>query len=114
MCIFESDTDKRKLYLKILYRLLVYFTSLTISPGILKKKINKKIMKKSSSSSEFFFFFRPDPKSVKKSRKSTNKKTGLTVKQCTTHFQHDHLYHFNYSEEKKELFMLGDLNGSVL
>ena len=68
-------------YLKILYRLLVYFTSLTVCSGDIKKSSeNEKKYSENDLSSHlqsFFllFFPSPDPKSEKKnSRKSTNKK----------------------------------------
>ena len=47
-------------YLKIIFRQLVYYTSLTICSGAFRVF--------------FFFFFAPDSKSEKNSHKSTNKK----------------------------------------
>ena len=87
MCIFENDTVKSDCPmqdLKIQYRLLVHFTSLTVCSGeYLKKKKSSENEKKSSENDQstghfqsfyFFFFCPPNPKSEKNSRKSTNKK----------------------------------------
>ena len=60
-------------YLKIYYRLLVYFTSLIFCSGDVKKKKALKMKKKTLKMNSqlvifrafFFFFVPPDPKSEK-------------------------------------------------
>ena len=91
MCIFESETVKSDCPmqdLNIKYRLLVYFTSLTVCSGDIKqkkmkKKSSEKEKKKKRNSSEnaqsnghfqSFFFVPLTLNMKKKNRKSTNKK----------------------------------------
>ena len=84
LCICESDTVKsdcpmhifRKImkYLKIFYRLLVYFTSCTVCSGDIKKSSEYNMTSVLVIFRAFFFFRPPYHKYEKKSRKSTNKK----------------------------------------
>ena len=70
MCTFDSDTVKSDL--KILYRLLGYFTSSTSHSGDIKEKSSENGKKHTKKHSEmtsqlvifrvfFSFFFRPQP-----------------------------------------------------
>ena len=64
-------------YLKIKYRLVIYFTSLTVCSGDIKKALKmKKSLENDQSTGHFkSFFFCPPTLNLKKdSSKSTNKK----------------------------------------
>ena len=93
LCIFESDTVKsdcpvqifKKMmkYLKITLLVLLFFWRY-LKKKKKKKALKKKTTKKSSENDQstghfqkfllYIFFRTPDPRSEKKSRKSTNKK----------------------------------------
>ena len=90
-CIFESDTVKSdcpvQIFRKMMKYLKITLLVLLFSRDIKEKKSSEKKLKKSSENDQstghfqsfFIYFFRsPDPRSEKKSRKLTNKKSGLS------------------------------------
>ena len=83
LCRFFKKMMK---YLKILYRLLVYFTSFTACSGDIKKSSEI-----SWSLSELFFLVSPTLNLKKKSCKSTNKK--ILASAFVVHIQTNQVFH---------------------
>ena len=88
LCIFQSDTVKSdcsvqifrkndEIFKDLIQTVGIYFTSFTVFfSGDIKKSSEKKSENNQSTGhfQSFLFFRPPNPKSEKKSRKSTNKK----------------------------------------
>ena len=88
LCIFDSDTVKSDCHVQI-FRKMMKYLKITILVLLFFWRYQRKNKKKKSSEydqstghfqSFFVYFFRPpELRSEKNSRKSTNKKTGLSL-----------------------------------